>query len=478
MRGVRGGLKDQIKAFREFLIRRKKKRKKEIQLEKLKRKKEEEKKKNINFDYCEEIEEKLEQIIVDIYEEKKIDYNKVNNDLDIMKKDKKNVSYLDKIEEVKEKVEIEILYEEIIEENNNIKIDVDNSKMDRLIYLGEKCINNSNSVKEVKHYYNIFSDMYLSHIEKDKDIANKYIVSEERLLLQANSKLKVIRTEDLIEEIVLEDVIEKKSMSNNIILDDDVNKHSVSNIINSNDIEVIEDIEINELSDEKNLKNDNILDENMSLKDNLENYVNEELKDDEKQFFDFSEFDIINQSVKAQILISETKVNQLRNEVNNINDLFTKETFFDKLMAFSSNMFNLGRGLIGKYVFNNRLVGRLNSEVLINNSLKGIHRVFVDDKKEVPYIVFKGFEDEINDKKDCVSKILDICDDSLDEINNLKHDFLNKYGYISSEQVNDFLNKIDMYEKQIRFRKDEVLRIQKQVQLKYKENKQLVKVKK
>jgi len=509
MRGVRGGLKDQIKAFREFLLKRKKKKKKQEQLLKLKKKKADEKKKQIFFDYEEFVSEKLDKIVLDIYNDIELNYAKINNELDIMKKDKNNISLFDKIEEVKEKVEVEVLYEEIIHDNvvllnsKDIKTeDNKKQKFERFIYLSTKNINKSDDVKEINHYYNRVYNLYDKHVSvqnenqgkkqnKVLEISNdldNYIEEDKKLLLLSDNKLKVINKQEkklfnkqndiILEpsnlEFILDEIIEVDTYDNNF---------DKSSII----VDVLDD-------DSAKIKIEKTSNHLIDFKDYSEKIINDEISSDKANNSDINheEFSIINQVNIAQIMLSEKMVNKIRTRVVHVNDqidklskqiekiddLFKEKSFIDKIFDFSSNLFNLGRGLLGKYVFSNKLVGRLNNEMLINNSLKGIHRLFVDDKKEVPYVVFKSFEDDINSKKDCIEKIYDICDDSLTEIINLRCDFFKKYGGIDTEEVRNFLKRINECEKQIECRKEEIKRIQKKVQQKYEKNRQLVKVKK
>lgn len=471
MRGVRGGFKDQIKAFREFLLRKKMKKKKEEELLRLRNRK---KKKRIDY-FDNNLNIDFNLILQDIYKGVRLNYAKVYSDLECIKNDKKNAHLLDIIEEVSEKVELEIMYNEIIIKDDFIVIDDGLVNFDEkvkentesFISLCNKYINKSDDVNVISHYYNNIFCVYNKHVEERKkykdyncDVVDELITDEKQVLDVAGKKVK-----QLDSNYFTDDVFVPRNFVNDIL--------STVEIENDNYVNAV-------FYNKKSINNKNAIkkDEFLIINDNLDEYIMDKLNNEKKNDFDFSEFDIVNQTVSAQILMCEDSVNQLRSQVADINNLFKDKGFVEKIFEFTRNTFNLGKGLIGKYVFKNKLIGRLNNEILINNSLKAIHRVFVPSKQEVPYIVFKSFEKDINDKKDCVAKIIDICDDSLTEIISMKKDFFSKYGDIDDEQVKQFIDKINQCEQQILSRKAQVKKIENEVLKKYRENMQKVKIKK
>ncbi|MBP3920717.1 MAG: hypothetical protein J6D28_04050 [Bacilli bacterium] len=488
MRGVRGGLKDQVKAFRLFLRRRKKKRIEEQKKIKQKYKKgfEEKKKKEVFISSTEFILNDIEDKLIN---GKQIDLIKTDNMLGDFKKDKSNVHILDKIEEVKQKVEVEIIFEEIVKPKTKLQVmtsNIDNKKenvqIQKFINLSSNIINKANNEVEINHYFNMVNKLYHKHSKEKKIITNtkldKYIVLEKDLLFKASEKKQVINSNKSIrknynqnvkkETKSQDDVLNKKIEESNQPLEEvvqvvDVNKNIEVLKNNSEEVLVVEDVlEVPE--NQGVLKKDEV------------GQITEYINGDEP--FNTEEFEIINQLVVKQIVFNEQEVNKLKGSIKDIKNIFEEKSGFDRFLDFSKNLINLGRGLIGKHIFSNSLVRRLNSEVLINNSLKGIHRAFADEKQEISYIVFESFQKDINDKKDCAIKINDICEDSLDEVKKLKLEFLAKYGNIQNEKVNEFIHKFDCIESDLLKRQEEAKKIEKQAIQQYKKNYQKVKIKK
>lgn len=475
MRGVRGGLRDQVRAFFKFLLKRKKKREKEFEIEKLKSVKSG--KKEVSHDLG-----LLNEIVELIVNDEIINYELVNKEISRISKKKENIFIQDKIEEVKERVELEVLYEEISSKPDFIKT----NEVKRFISLSSNFINNSNDTKEVNHYSDMVMFVYDNHSKNALEKNKKIVQEEEQLVVLCENKKKelednVLFIDDFIESYenveadnVYEDVSEFESSMEN---KDEVKFDFVDDNVLEENLEISLDDNVSVFDDfvDNNDLNSSIEYDANSI--NSDDKLESEIDEVEQKSFDYSDFEFIKQLNVSQILISETVVNDLNRDVSNIKNLFTDKGFFERFFEFSSNMFSLGRGLINKYIFKDRLVRRINSDIIINNSLKGIHRAFSDDKKEIPYLVFKDFENEINSKRDCAIKIGHICDDSLSEVVNIRNDFFKRYsGSLEVKEVADFLNQLDYIENTLNRRKAEINKIKKRVEQQYKLNYQKIKV--
>lgn len=488
MLGTRGGLRDQVRAFRRFLRKKKTLRKQEELELKEKKKKEEE---NKEFYYEDDsIQEQLDTIIENIYKDSNVDYKKINKNLEKIN-NKENMEFYSKIEKVKEKVEFEILYEEIIIDKKQ-DIITNDKKIQKFLDLGVKNVNDNQNLEQINYYYKKVDNVYNKHKNESINVKNEIKVKninnlinkeKETLDIITNKVNNIKNSLEIIDINILENNKKDETLNNSLVFDNESLKKEDTLLINIENDNIYTKVGINndniKTNDGEN-KITNYTESNEVVNDNLEvkpNEIDVGDLDDVYEDFDYSEFDKINENLNYQVLYSEYKVNEIRSKFESIKDLFQEKSFIDKIFLFGRDCINLGRGLINRTFFNNSLIKNLHNEILINNSLKGIHRLFCDEKKEVPYIIFKNFESEINSKRDCINKIGDICDDSLNEINNIKNDLMIKYKDLNTPELYEFLSKIDSYKNQIENRKEEVRRINEQINAKYELNKRKVLIK-
>lgn len=186
------------------------------------------------------------------------------------------------------------------------------------------------------------------------------------------------------------------------------------------------------------------------------------------------EITLANKIVYDNLIKEQKRVAKLERMLSKISIKKRKPTIFYYTKNMVSSILNLTFSLFPLKLFKNKILGGLVSGIMINNSLRSVKRVLNPDI-EIKYIYY-DLEKEISSTSNYLNCMDYLLNDSLDKINDIKKEILNKYGndinYQSS--LNSYLDELNKIQNKIEFEREKVLGLHQDLDRVYKKNKQKV----
>lgn len=154
----------------------------------------------------------------------------------------------------------------------------------------------------------------------------------------------------------------------------------------------------------------------------------------------------IDDTIKAQQLILNNIINQNKYFDDYMKKLTKsknkKRTILTSLSNFSTMVLSFTISLLPISLFKNKLLGTLVSGIMINNSIKTMRKMLNPNLQ----INYQLFIDDYMKSKDILYDTYELCNDSLNEINNLKQEIL----LFDEKQTKQLLFQIELIENNIK----------------------------
>lgn len=170
---------------------------------------------------------------------------------------------------------------------------------------------------------------------------------------------------------------------------------------------------------------------------NLLNQCDEELSKVKKQSssITISDFISVNELEKIKNILADNLKEQ-ESDVEEIKQSFKQANLMDKratlvtgIHTFLSKTINVGINLLSTPICNDKLGSMMCSAVIINNRLRNVRKIIRKDNDGIVYITYQKVINDLKTKKLCVDKIGELLDDTMNQLENLKQEFIIEFYY-------------------------------------------------
>lgn len=450
---------------------------------------------NSKFDIEKEItivEENIKNGQINIRDvEKVIKIDEILKDKNFIKKDKLD-NYKKRLDIIKNDIKKPEI-EEIIK-NNSIEIKKKNKEKQDDVELQNEDKNlknkdfSSNKLDNIFLKQNYIPVLEVKQINKDLIKYNKQLKNiKERInvekeynnLFDYQFKVKQIRYK--IEEILLkyeflkqlpgfkelDSYIKIKEIDIYDIRKDEKNIKDNINLCNET-LEQIEQVKT-KLIENKNLKKEIVQEKEQEIKKNNTEEIKEKNKDNK-----LLEIVLANKIIYDNLIREQKKVAKLERSLSKMTIKKRRPTIFYYTKNLVSSIFNFTFGLFPISLFRNKMLGGLVSGFMLNNSLRSVRRILNSDI-QITYI-YENLEKEILSTSNYLSHMNFLLNDSLEQIENIREEVMNKYGNDNNYQVSliSYFNELDKIQAKIQFEKEKIFGLHQDLDNVYKKNKQKV----
>lgn len=198
----------------------------------------------------------------------------------------------------------------------------------------------------------------------------------------------------------------------------------------------------------------------------------EEKKIDEKLL----EIRLANRIVLDSIANEKRNIVKFQRSINKMTIKNKKRSVFYYTKNLLSSIINFGLSLFPFSLFKNKFIAGLTSGIMLNNSLRSVRRV-LNPEIDTIYILYSDFEQQLNNTSDYLNNMDYLCNDSLNQINNIRNTVYMQYGndIEYSNLLIGYLKYLDNIEEQVLSQQETILNLQQQVSITKVRNKQKVK---
>lgn len=202
-----------------------------------------------------------------------------------------------------------------------------------------------------------------------------------------------------------------------------------------------------------------------------------EVKKEEKKVEDkILEIKLANKIVVDRMVSERKNLAKFERSISKMGVKQKRRSIFYYTKNILSSIVNFGLSLFPLSLFKNKFIGGLASGIMINNSLRSVRRV-LNPEVETIYVLYSDFEKELNHTSDYLSSINYVCNDSLNQIREIRNSIYTQYGadLEYSSLLGDYLKDLDNIESQVLREQHTIIDLQQQLQVTKVKNKQKIK---
>lgn len=205
----------------------------------------------------------------------------------------------------------------------------------------------------------------------------------------------------------------------------------------------------------------------------VNNESKREIKKEEKGN-KLEEIEIANKVIYDNLIKEQKKLVKLERMLSKVSIKKRKPTIFYYTRNLVSSIFNLTFSLLPFSLFKNKMLGGLVSGIMINNSLRSVKKI-LKPEVEISYVYY-NLEKEINSTANYLNRMDFLLNDSLDKVNDIRLEILNKYGndIAYRDSLNSYLDELSKIQSKLEFEHDRILGLHQDLNYVYKKNKQKV----
>jgi len=202
----------------------------------------------------------------------------------------------------------------------------------------------------------------------------------------------------------------------------------------------------------------------------------EEKKKEKKVEDKLSEVKFANKIVLERLAVEKRNIEKFQKSIYKMTTRKRKRSIFFYTSNILSSIINFGLSLFPLSLFKNKLIGGLAGGIMINNSLKSVRKI-LNPEVETIYILYNDFENELNQTHDYLNSISYICNDSLNQIEEIRNSIYHQYGndLEYSDLLLKYLKDLDDIQSQILHEQKSILKMQDKISATRIKNKQKTK---
>lgn len=188
------------------------------------------------------------------------------------------------------------------------------------------------------------------------------------------------------------------------------------------------------------------------------------------------EVELANKIVLDRLASERRNVEKFKRSISKMGVKKKKRSIFYYTKNILSTVVNFGLSLFPISLFKNKFIGGLASGIMVNNSLRSVRSILTPNIEAV-YILYSDFEKELNTTSDYLNSINYICNDSLNQINDIRDTIYMIYGndLEYNEFLEDYLRELDNVESQVLREQQMIINLQQEVNVTKQRNKQKIK---
>ena len=156
--------------------------------------------------------------------------------------------------------------------------------------------------------------------------------------------------------------------------------------------------------------------------------------------------------IKTKLESEKNYINWLEQDLNKsgINNTKKKKNVLNKVLK---NTFLINFGFCAALKSRGDIFNFLAGMILTNHGIRGMRNIFHNKKNEYNYDELIEQINLLEEENDILYTTIDFCNDSLEEINNLKNDYLLKYGISNEYESTIFLNQLQELEEDLKMQR-------------------------
>jgi hypothetical protein len=141
--------------------------------------------------------------------------------------------------------------------------------------------------------------------------------------------------------------------------------------------------------------------------------------------FDINDFNLVRESLKKDLLISQKELKKIKKEMNDIPIKYKKPTLLSRMINFFKLSMSTAVSLIPVGIFKNKLVATLTSGIILNNRIKAMKSMITT--KETPFLDYEVMLDSIKDKRTCILNTGYVLSSTIDDIDEISNKLMQEY---------------------------------------------------
>ena len=211
--------------------------------------------------------------------------------------------------------------------------------------------------------------------------------------------------------------------------------------------------------EEKNKKVEKTKIKETKEKNAKEKTIKSEIKEQKKVKIDRLELKdllVMSKLIDENIKQNKIKIQKLKKEMMEIKPILKKKSFLFKLRTFMLGSIKTVLSLVPLKLFKNKTLGVLTSAVLVNNSIRSMRNTLRKEEYYLDYIAFENIHNKLTSTLSDMDKIEYVCKDSLEQISSFKQELNQKYEM--DENLVSVFNELKILEDDVHLKLEEVKR--------------------
>lgn len=227
---------------------------------------------------------------------------------------------------------------------------------------------------------------------------------------------------------------------------------------------------------EKKIEKNKVVVEDKKTKEKKEEKKEKKKKEEKKVDDKILEIKLANRIVLDKLSNEKRNVEKIKRNMGKLSVQKRKKSIFYYTKNMLSSIFNFSLSIFPLSIFKNKFIGGLTSGIMINNSLRSVKNLLMPEMDTV-YFLYSDFEEELNEAKDYLNSIAYVCNDSINQINDIRNTIYAQYGneVEYSSLLSNYLKDLDGIEAQVLRHQATILGLQEQVYVTSENNKQKIK---
>ncbi len=198
----------------------------------------------------------------------------------------------------------------------------------------------------------------------------------------------------------------------------------------------------------KLLKNSNAIDTLFNLcQKELESFNGVETKKHEKkEKYTVTKKDqyLISSSISEDIKNANIEISKIRNLVNRVNGQLRDKALYNGIYTFVTSTSKLSFSMFPSVLFKNKNIGTLVSSILVNNRIKLVRNLILEEKKEISYIEYVSIEKQIGTKINCLALNKNIATNTTSELDKFMTEVNFKYNNYKEFEITELSNQVSI----------------------------------
>ena len=162
----------------------------------------------------------------------------------------------------------------------------------------------------------------------------------------------------------------------------------------------------------------------------------------EKHVVTKKDYALITSSINKDIENANIEIAKIRSLVSKANEKLRDRALYTGIDQFINNTSKLSFSMFPIVLFKNENIGLLVSSILVNNRIKLVRNLILEEKKELSYIEYNNIEKQITTKINCLALNKNIMSNSIDQLDKLTYEINFKYRNSKGIDTKEIENQI------------------------------------